>query len=149
VEELRSGRLSRWIRALGSWWRCSIGKAPIRGLWPCFFWCYAPIMFMWEQWDLQSPLRAAVLYIKGSCCWRCFDCFALTSLMILGHFAVSPDQHEARSWRVCIWRHNYRAMRMIELGLSGTIIKKRRSKSTCTSSNRAKLRSGSILNINI
>ena len=34
---------------------------------------------------------SAGLYSKGSCCWRCF---ALTSLAILGHFPVSPDQQE-------------------------------------------------------
>ena len=46
---------------------------------------------MWEQWGLQSPLGAAELYKEGSCCWRCF---ALTTLAILGHFPVSPDQHQ-------------------------------------------------------
>jgi len=53
--------------------------------------CCAPMMLMWEQWGLLSPLGAAELYREGSCCWRCF---ALTSLAILGHFPVSPDQQK-------------------------------------------------------
>ena len=47
------------------------------------------MMFMCEQGGSWSPLGAAELYVEGSCCWRCV---ALTSLMILGHFPVSPDQ---------------------------------------------------------
>jgi len=51
--------------------------------------CCAPMMFMCEQGGSWSPLGAAELYREGSCCWRCV---ALTTLMILGHFPVSPDQ---------------------------------------------------------
>ena len=49
---------------------------------------------IWKSWfsyefPLLWALGAAELYREGSCCWRCF---ALTSLAILGHFPVSPDQ---------------------------------------------------------
>jgi len=54
---------------------------------------------MCEQGGSWSPLGAAELYMEGSCCWRCV---ALTSLMILGHFPVSPDQQVwARSYAPC------------------------------------------------